>query len=100
MNPLCIVVDFCDGGSLFALLRNKTLTDAEKIGFGLDISRGMLHLHTAIPGKAIIHRDLAARNILINRNKALVADFGMARMTKEDTSKTNQNIGPLVTSLF
>jgi tRNA A-37 threonylcarbamoyl transferase component Bud32 len=40
--------------------------------------------------KLIAHT--AARNILLNNGKALVSDFGMARLkeTEEDASKTNR----------
>jgi len=97
-EPLTLVTDYCDGGSLLAFLQtHPNLSLAFKIRFIFDIARGMYHLHTAIAGKEVIHRDLAARNILLKESRCLVADFGMARMKidSDDTGKTKQEIGPL-----
>ena len=45
----------------------------------LDVSRGMLFLHTA----KIVHGDLKARNVLIGDDgQALVADFGLAEFER------------------
>jgi len=97
LEPLCLVTDYCEGGSLVRLLRsNKEITDDEKIMFMRDIARGMLHLHSQ-KKMEIIHRDLAARNILLKRGVALISDLGMARMKTDENEfeKTYENIGPI-----
>jgi len=99
-DPPCIVLDFAPGGSLKSFLNNAPPTFDHKmqIALSIDIAKGMLHLHTAIPNREVIHRDLAARNILLGRGMiAAVSDFGMARIKEEraNDSKTFQLIGPL-----
>ena len=47
----------------------------------LDVSRGMLYLHSA----KIVHGDLKARNVLISDDEqALVADFGLAEFERHN----------------
>jgi len=97
-DPITIVTDFCDGGSLLSLLRSKRhISNSWKTKAALDIARGMLHLHTSVEGKALIHRDVAARNILLKGNSALVSDFGMARLRAQDddSSTTRSEVGPV-----
>jgi len=97
-DPISIVTDFCDGGSLSDLLeKEKKIDISRKIRWIRNIAKGMLHLHRGIPGKEVIHRDLAARNILLKNGFAVITDFGMSRVktTKEDSRKTQQSIGPV-----
>ena len=71
-EPLCIIVDFCDGGSLLSLLRSdKEIDDKAKMKYVTEIARGskkfkrkkclklkgMIHLHTRLE-EELIHRDL------------------------------------------
>ena len=58
MEPLCLVVDYCDGGSLKSYLTKETdITDTQKIKFMKEIIKGMIHLHTRLE-QELIHRDL------------------------------------------
>ena len=60
----CIVLEFCEGGSLDNRLFDSdvTMTQQQKIALIKGISRGLYHLHT----NNIVHRDLAARNVLVS----------------------------------
>ena len=50
-----------------------------KLSILLDVSYGLLYLHTHSP--QIIHRDLTAANILLTRNKrAKIADLGVSKL--------------------
>jgi hypothetical protein len=95
-KPLCIVSTYLPGGSLYHLLRAKSsdLSDDAKVKLARGIAAGMQHLAS----ERIVHRDLASRNILVDAAMVpKVADFGLSRFApkKEDTSKTNSNVGPL-----
>jgi serine/threonine protein kinase len=40
-DPLCIIVDFCEGGSLLSILRGeKNIENSEKIRYVTDIAKG------------------------------------------------------------
>lgn len=60
----CIVLEFCEGGSLDNRLFDSdvTMTQQQKIALIKGIARGLYHLHT----NNIVHRDLAARNVLVS----------------------------------
>jgi len=97
-DPLSIVTDYCNGGSLSEYLKNNpNIPISEKLQFIKDIAKGMLHLHCGIPVNEVIHRDLAARNILLRNGVAVITDFGLSRVKSsvDDYQKTQQNVGPL-----
>lgn len=58
-----IIMDFCAGGSLDAVLFKQSNEFSAQSQFKLimGIARGLLHLHK----NNIVHRDLAARNVLV-----------------------------------
>lgn len=75
-----LVMEYMDYGSLFDLLRNKSVDlQGEEILLILrDIAQGLRYLHAANP--QVIHGDLKARNILVDsRLRAKVADFGLSQ---------------------
>jgi len=93
-DPLSMITEFCDGGSLLDYMSSNEIGQNMKNKFIYDIALGMLHLHR----EGVIHRDLAARNILLSKHlDAKVADFGMSRQTEaEDSQGTTQTtVGPL-----
>ena len=63
-KPLCIVLEYLGGGSLYDYLRrNPDLTLEQRLRLAIAITSGLDYLHTRIP--VIIHRDLTSRNILV-----------------------------------
>jgi len=93
-QPLSLVTEFCEGGSLYDYLRKNDVDWDRKVKFIQGIALGMLHLHL----EKVIHRDLAARNILLTQHlEPKVSDFGMSReQTQTDAaSQTSSDIGPV-----
>jgi len=93
-NHLCLVTEFCEGGSLYDLLHSNQPITKESIKKIINgIASGMMHLHY----ENVIHRDLAARNILLGSNfSPKVSDFGLSRVAdSKDERQTNSLVGPL-----
>eukprot|EP00268_Persea_americana_P064585 TRINITY_DN851_c3_g1_i2.p1 TRINITY_DN851_c3_g1~~TRINITY_DN851_c3_g1_i2.p1 ORF type:complete len:658 (-),score=117.15 TRINITY_DN851_c3_g1_i2:224-2197(-) len=66
--------------------RKRPLNWPEKKSIVLDVAKGLAYLHYGVK-PAIYHRDIKATNILLDRDmKARVADFGLARQSREGQS--------------
>ncbi|CAL2032392.1 unnamed protein product [Caenorhabditis brenneri] len=85
--PYLLVLEFCNGGALEDLLREKPdLKINRRVQYTYMAACGIDYLHK----KNCIHRDIAARNCLIHNGVVKIADFGMCRATtvyKVDLSK-------------
>ena len=63
---------------------------------GAQIAAGMAYLET----QNYIHRDLAARNVLVGENNVCkIADFGLARLIKEDEYEARYSILKITTPI-
>merc|ERR1719454_1840880 len=83
-EPIYIITELMKNGSLLEYLQGKgrTLKLAQLIDMSAQIAAGMAYLES----QNYIHRDLAARNCLVGDNHIVkVADFGLARLIREDT---------------
>ncbi|CAH1728224.1 unnamed protein product [Chironomus riparius] len=81
-QPIMIVMELVEGGSLLTYLRKNsaTLDQQQMMGICRDTAAGMRYLES----KNCIHRDLAARNCLIgSENIVKISDFGMSREEEE-----------------
>nr|KAG5686035.1 hypothetical protein BaRGS_021597 [Batillaria attramentaria] len=85
--PFYIVTEFMPQGNLLDYLRSNS-NNKEEIGptalmyMATQIASAMAYLEA----RMFIHRDLAARNCLVaDGNLVKVADFGLARLMKDDT---------------
>jgi sterile alpha motif and leucine zipper-containing kinase AZK len=78
---LCIVTEYVENCTLFAVLHRSTRTGlslAERYKIALQLGQGLLYLHSNNP--PIVHRDLKPENILLDAMfNVKIADFGLAR---------------------
>ena len=83
-EPIYIITELMSNGSLLEFLQGKeghNLTLPQLIDMAAQIASGMAYLES----QNYIHRDLAARNVLVGENNIVkIADFGLARVIKED----------------
>jgi len=93
-NPLCIVTEYVENGSLWDYLASAAkIPLRQKIRFVRGIAAGMEHLHS----ENVIHRDLASRNVLLTKDfEPKIADFGMSRNDNtNEANSTKSDTGPL-----
>lgn len=82
-EPIYIITELMKNGSLLEFLQGKgrNLKLPQLIDMAAQIASGMAYLES----QNYIHRDLAARNVLVGENNIVkIADFGLARIIKED----------------
>ncbi|XP_059226588.1 uncharacterized protein LOC106080671 isoform X2 [Stomoxys calcitrans] len=82
-EPIYIITELMKHGSLLEFLQGKgrSLKMPVLIDMAAQIAAGMAYLES----QNYIHRDLAARNVLVGDNNIVkIADFGLARLIKED----------------
>jgi len=88
-----LVSDFMENGSLAECLfnpnRSTWLSWPERCKVAVGIARGLTYLHE-FAKPAIIHRDVKAANVLLDGHlNALVADFGLAKLKKEEEENSH-----------
>jgi len=86
---LCMVMEFCEKGSLYSLLKDDSFVLDWEISFTMlkQICLGLLALHNNNP--VILHRDLKTLNVLVtNEIKCKLCDFGLSRFDTSSNVKT------------
>jgi len=74
-EELDLVMEFCSGGSLRTIVREKGgLPESRVIQYTRQILNGLSYLHA----HGIIHRDIKAANILLDGKIVKLADFGVS----------------------
>jgi len=82
---LCIVMDYCDKGSLYGYLHNpnKAVTPYKVCKWMSECAKGLTFLHS----RDIIHRDIKSGNLLIDEGGSIkLGDFGLSRLHATTTS--------------
>lgn len=86
---LFILMEYCNGGDLQALIENSQiyLSDNEVYALLYDILSGLHHLHN----NGVLYRDLKASNILLSYTmtefRAVLSDFGTCELLNTNTQK-------------
>ena len=88
------VMDLVQGETLAARLGRGPLTPKETVQLGRELLSALAAAHE----QGIVHRDIKPANIFIEKGRALLADFGIARTTTTsdadaDLTATQQAIG-------
>ncbi|XP_034979586.1 tyrosine-protein kinase Srms [Zootoca vivipara] len=90
-EPVYIVTELMRKGNLHNYLNSaagKELTTHHFLSISCQVADGMTYLEE----QHVVHRDLAARNILVGEDLACkIADFGLARLLKDDVYSTTGN---------
>lgn len=82
-DPVCLVMEFAEGGSLFNVLHGKppqpVYNLAHALSWALQCAKGVAYLHRQKP-KPLIHRDLKPANLLLMEGGITlkICDFGTA----------------------
>lgn len=83
-EPIYIITELMKHGSLLEFLQSRAgrnMKQPQLFEMSAQIAAGMAYLES----QNYIHRDLAARNVLVGDNNIVkIADFGLARLIKED----------------
>jgi len=82
-EPIYIITELMKYGSLLEFLqgKGKVMKLPQLVDMSAQVAAGMAYLES----QNYIHRDLAARNVLVGENNIVkIADFGLARLIKED----------------
>ncbi len=77
-----IVMEYLAGGTVADAIRHDDIRRQEAIRWLREAASALDHAHAA----GIVHRDIKPANFLLDRSRVLhVADFGIARLTSEET---------------
>ena len=83
-NDLTLLMECLESDLADYIDRHENVPLSIKLSILLDVSSGMLYLHTHNP--PVIHRDLTARNVLVTSDgRAKIADLGVAKLLDERT---------------
>jgi serine/threonine protein kinase len=75
-EPICLVLEYCEHGSLNRYLERNTVADSAKLMLSADCAEGLAYLASI----NFVHRDVSARNVLLDsRKRAKLSDFGLSR---------------------
>ncbi|KAF2076187.1 hypothetical protein CYY_002487 [Polysphondylium violaceum] len=90
---ICLVMEYCSKGSLFAVLQTEKVTWEKFFSFSHQLLKGVSTLHMSEP--QILHRDIKTLNFLVTKDGRIkVADFGLSRFnTKSNQMTLNKTRG-------
>lgn len=86
-----LVLEYMPGGELLDLCRRKPLSLDEALFYFQQVAEALAYAHS----QRIIHRDIKPNNLLLSADKKIVkiADFGVAKMTVDDSTAEITRVG-------
>jgi serine/threonine protein kinase len=86
-----LVLEYMPGGELLDLCRRKPLGLDEALCYFQQVAEALAYAHS----QRIIHRDIKPNNLLLSADKKIVkiADFGVAKMTVDDSTAEITRVG-------
>lgn len=91
ISPPMMITDLIEEGNLRKYLGSNNWDQVLGRRFMADVAAGMSYLHAS----GILHGDLKSLNVLIDGSRAVITDFGLARLRVEvskSTSKTGNGL--------
>jgi eukaryotic-like serine/threonine-protein kinase len=84
IDGLCyIVMQFIDGDTVKTLVRSGRLDDLSGLSIAIQVADALVAAHA----RGIVHRDIKPTNVIVTpHGKAMVLDFGLAKMLVGDDS--------------
>lgn len=84
-----IVMELIQGSSLAEEIRTKGAMDWRRVAeLGAAMADALAHAHAA----GVVHRDLKPENVLLSGSRAVIADFGIARVLDATTQLTRTGV--------
>jgi hypothetical protein len=82
-DTLGIVFEYCEGGTLNELIKNKETSLSEKVKILEKIAGTLCYVHS----KGYVHLDVKPHNVFFQGGQPILADFGLACDIFQDRSK-------------
>ncbi|XP_077978355.1 serine/threonine-protein kinase Nek1-like [Glandiceps talaboti] len=92
---LCIVQDYCDGGSLderihLASMKHECIEEKQIMQWFIQIAMAVQYIHS----KKVLHRDLKTQNVFLTKKEVVkLGDFGIARTLDYTIDKASTCVG-------
>ncbi|MFJ9696507.1 protein kinase [Kitasatospora sp. NPDC101183] len=84
-----IVMELIQGSSLAGEIRERGAMDWRRVAeLGAAMADALAHAHAA----GVVHRDLKPENVLLDGSRAVIADFGIARVLDATTQLTRTGV--------